>query len=273
MTFAPELTINDYSRAHLEAFLRSPSHAIVLHGNRGVGLTSIAKALAKRLSPNQPYITIEPIDNKDLSIDQVRSLYSATQSVEPSRKVVIVDDAHTMGFDAQNAFLKLLEEPPAHVHFILIVHDIGTVLPTIQSRSEVVSVRPIPQKNMTSFISTLTEDPTERAQLGFLASGLPAKAKRLSESRDDMQLSSDMTREARAYLQSEYYDRLIISGKYSGSRESAISFVSMVGQLIIHTVRRQTDQAPRLEIVAHTIDKLHQNANVKLQMIHLSLGL
>jgi DNA polymerase-3 subunit delta' len=273
MSFAPELVINDFSRKHLESFLRSPSHAVILHGNQGIGLTTIAIALAKAISPSQPHIEVAPIDGKDVSIDQVRSLYSATQSVEPSRKVVIVDDAHTMGFDAQNAFLKLLEEPPAHVHFVLVVHDISALLPTIQSRAEVVNIRLVPQTVMQAHIDSLTNDPTMKAQLGFLAGGLPAKAKLLSESPEIMQSSADMTRDARAFLQGEYYDRLIVSGKYTGTRDAAISFVTTVGQLLIHTIRRQSDQAARLDTIAQTIDRLHQNANVKLQLIHLSLGL
>ena len=273
MPFAPNLVIHPVTRKHLDSFLKSPAHAVILYGEDGVGLTSIATELAVILSPSQPQIEIAPIDGKDISIDQIRTLYSATQSVESSGKVVVIDDAHTMSNAAQNAFLKLLEEPPARVHFILVAHDKNTLLPTIQSRTEVINILNVPHAAMKSFIDSLTADTTLHAQLGFLAGGLPAKAKRLVDTPEILQSTGDMTRDARTFLQGEYYDRLLLANKYAGNRESAIDFVTMVGQLLIHTLRRQTDQSSKLESIARTIDRLHQNSNVKLQMIDLSLGL
>lgn len=52
-------------------------------------------------------------------------------------RVVIIDDADTMNRNAQNAILKILEEPPAHVLLILIVHRSGAIIPTIRSRAQV----------------------------------------------------------------------------------------------------------------------------------------
>ena len=273
MTFAPNLLLHDTSRRLVEAYLTNPSHAVLLHGKPGVGLTTVATEIAKYISPRQPHIEVAPIDGKDISIDQIRPLYSATQTVETTGKVVIIDDAHTMSLPAQNAFLKLLEEPPAHVHFIMVVHDLNALLPTIHSRTEVIDIRPVSQSQTREFVSTLTTDPTTKAQLEFLAGGLPALAKRLSEQPEGLAASADLTRDARMFLQGTYYDRLMISNKYAANRDAAISFVTTIGQLVIHMVRKQTEQSAKLSHVAATIDRLHENANTKLQMIRLSLAL
>ncbi len=273
MPFAPSLLIHPSSRTVLESFVREPNHAVLLHGNPGVGLTTIAKALSDSINPDRPYTLVETIDGKDISIDQVRPLYSATQSVEKTGNVVIIDDMHTMSIPAQNAFLKLLEEPPAHVHFILVVHDLNAILPTIHSRATVIEIRSVAQNDMRAFIAQLTPEPTLQAQLGFLANGSPAIAQRLVDDDQIMSETADMTRDARSFIQSDSYDRLLLADKYAKQRESATQFVTMLGQLLMYGSRKQPDQSFKLGNIATVIDNLHDNANVKLQLIHLALSL
>lgn len=273
MTFAPSLYIHPHSRARLEQYLAKPSHGLILGGVKGVGLTTIAQHLAKVLSPEQPYSVVAPIDGKDITIEQVRSLYTETHSVEQTRKVIIVDDAHSMGMPAQNAFLKLLEEPPRNVHFILVAHEPAQLLPTIHSRSEFVEVRPLSPAELQECIATMTTDDTERAQLAFLAPGRPAYALSLMHDPELFEKASHLTRDARVFLQGDTYTRLMVANTYSQHRDKAIEFVAMIGQLLTHMLSRQTDQATKLAGITNIIDHLYDNANVKLQLINLSLTL
>src|SRR5690606_41517756 len=71
--------------------------------------------------------------SSDLKI--IRRLYDLART-KGSKKYIIIDYAETMAKPAQNAFLKLLEEPNDQIHFILLSHQPQSLLPTIMSRSE-----------------------------------------------------------------------------------------------------------------------------------------
>ena len=81
-------------------------------------------------------------EKKEITVDQVRDM--AADSVvlpnEAARKVYIIEDADLMNTQAQNAALKLLEEPPAGVMFILCTENAGLLLPTVRSRCVVRNV-------------------------------------------------------------------------------------------------------------------------------------
>ena len=83
--------------------------------------------------------------NTTLSIETVRDLCAdlSLRPLEGRWRVAIVEDAETMQEAAANAFLKTLEEPPSFAVIILIVPEIGAVLPTIRSRCQVIETRPV----------------------------------------------------------------------------------------------------------------------------------
>ncbi len=76
---------------------------------------------------------------KAFKVDYVRDIRSKAYIVpnEADRKVFILENSHTMGIEGQNAILKILEEPPAYVNFILLCSSKSGFLPTVLSRSAV----------------------------------------------------------------------------------------------------------------------------------------
>ena len=76
---------------------------------------------------------------KAFKVDYVRDIRSKAYIVpnEAARKVFILENAHTMGVEGQNAILKILEEPPAYVNFILLCSSKSGFLPTVLSRAAV----------------------------------------------------------------------------------------------------------------------------------------
>jgi DNA polymerase-3 subunit delta' len=86
--------------------------------------------------------------------------------------VAIVEDAETMRDEAANAFLKTLEEPPSFAVIILIVPEVGAVLPTIRSRCQVVETRPVARETLAAALAAQHGASTTSARtLAALARG------------------------------------------------------------------------------------------------------
>lgn len=120
------------------------AHAYLFTGPRGVGKTSVARILAHQIT-GIPYdddtvqpdiIEIDAASNR--RIDDIRDLRDKVQiaPVSAPYKVYIIDEVHMLTGESFNAFLKTLEEPPAHVVFILATTDAHKLPVTITSRTQ-----------------------------------------------------------------------------------------------------------------------------------------
>lgn len=86
-----------------------------------------------------------PEGKKEIPVDTVRSIISEVY-IKPcifDKKIVIINNADKMNTNAQNAILKILEEPPAYTVFILIVSNMQSILPTIISRGTIINFAPL----------------------------------------------------------------------------------------------------------------------------------
>ena len=133
------------------------AHAYLFSGPRGTGKTSTARILAKALNCTDLHdgepcgvcssciaitkgasLDVHELDAaSNNGVDAMRDLVSRAALGSPGRqKVYIVDEVHMLSTAASNALLKTLEEPPAHVIFVLATTDPQKVLPTIRSRTQ-----------------------------------------------------------------------------------------------------------------------------------------
>ena len=99
--------------------------------------------------PDILYVDLEK-NKKILSIDQIRKmgLKITSKSNEAKFRIVLILNADTMNNQAQNALLKMLEEPPAKTFFILIAKTNESLLPTIISRTRKIRFKPLSYKNI-----------------------------------------------------------------------------------------------------------------------------
>ncbi len=116
---------------------KTVSHAYLFSGSRGTGKTSVARIFAKAIgtSDNDLY-EIDAASNR--GIDDIREIRESVNTLpfESEYKVYIVDEVHMLTKEAFNALLKTLEEPPAHVIFILATTEMEKLPETVISRCQ-----------------------------------------------------------------------------------------------------------------------------------------
>ncbi len=136
----------------------SLAHAYIFAGSRGTGKTSIARIFARALKTSEDDIyEIDAASNR--GIDDIRAIRDAVHTL-PFRskyKIYIIDEAHMLTKDAWNALLKTLEEPPAHVIFIMATTELEKIPETILSRCETFSFKKPSEKILKGVIENTAE--------------------------------------------------------------------------------------------------------------------
>lgn len=160
-------------------------HAYILAGKPGTGKRTFALQIAAALacksqavlpcgvcdscqkilggfSPDVLHIRKRE-DKKEFTIDLIReikeNLYIAPNELE--KRVYILEDTELMNANTQNAFLKMLEEPPGYVVFLLLCADTEKLLETVKSRAPILYTEQIPAEKITEYL--LTQSPTARS--------------------------------------------------------------------------------------------------------------
>lgn len=113
---------------------------IVFTGQKGSG----KKTLIKTIFPVSIY---RP---KDLKVDSIREIILDAQSLK-DRRIYLLADCENMTLQAQNALLKLAEEPPTNAFIMITVSDIAQMLPTIKSRATVINLEPYTRDELFKF--------------------------------------------------------------------------------------------------------------------------
>ena len=135
-----------------------PVHPVwMLSGPRGIGKATLAYKIAKMVYGNVgDFFIIDMAHNidkdgkpkpdaKNISVYTVRAMIEKMQmsSMSGEWRVILIDSVDELTTSAENAMLKLLEEPPAKTLFLLIVHQLANVLPTVRSRARVEKMHPL----------------------------------------------------------------------------------------------------------------------------------
>lgn len=175
------------------------SHAYLFTGTRGTGKTTCAKILAKAVNCEHPVdgspcgvcdacrgiesgsvMDVQEIDAASNSgIDQVRVIRDEAvyPPAEVKKRVYIIDEVHAISAGAFNALLKLIEEPPEHLMFILATTELKSIPVTILSRCQRFSFRrPTPEDitsriNYVAYQEGISLEPDAAELLGRLADG------------------------------------------------------------------------------------------------------
>lgn len=214
-----ELLLHPTTREQLASFCAKPAHGLLVNAPLGSGKLQVAQYVASTLLKieseklqNYPYfLQIEP-SGDSISIDTIRGLKSFTQlrttGRESLRRIVIVEQAESLTDEAQNAFLKLLEEPPKDTVFILTTSQPRKLLPTISSRLQEIDLkRPTEEMITQHFKEQYSDDAIKRAC--YMSQGRIGLMRALLAEDSEHPLAQSVAT-AKEILQKTPYERLIM---------------------------------------------------------------
>lgn len=153
-------------------------HAYLFAGSRGLGKTSVARIFARALGSTEKDIyEIDAASNN--TVEDIRNLTENVYTLpfDSKYKVYILDEAHMLSKSAWNAFLKTLEEPPAHALFILATTELEKVPETVQSRCQVFTFKKPNREGLAAHVTNIakkekyTIEPAAADLIALLAEG------------------------------------------------------------------------------------------------------
>lgn len=272
------LILHPATQTVVKGLLGNMPQSLLITGPHGVGISCLAKEIGAKVSSDVAVILPEKDDKIDLergiiNVDMIRDLYARTRTLKTKKQVIIIDYAETMGAQAQNAFLKLLEEPGGQVYFILVTHEPSALLPTVRSRMQLLEVKPVTAKQTEALLDKLKVGTAKRQQLLFVASGLPAKIVRLVGDEAYFAKRAEIIRDAKDLLQATSYNRLKVAQKYANDRDNALMLIDDAIRILRHSISQKPQPAlvQRLDELLDTYQKVKANGNIRLNLARFVL--
>lgn len=285
------LIINPRTQELLEACMQHPAHATLLLGHTGIGKGTLSQRLAAALLQVTPaklmattgFKHIEPDEKRTISIESIRNLQQfvrlRTTGKQSVRRVLLIENAERMTTEAQNAFLKLLEEPPADTVILLTAAHIHGLLPTIRSRVQTLQITAPQKAQLQAYFAAFPANQVTQAY--FLSGGLPGLMSALLKGEHDHPLMQSV-REAKEILQQTTFERLLHVETLAKQKELAISLCEALARIAQAGLQQAADKQDdkRIKQWHKIITETHAaknsfeaNANTKLTLTNLMLQL
>jgi len=274
----------------LQSIIESPPNSLGLIGQTGIGRATLAEWLIRTIFDdpnlkldNSQYSKLIVTDNNiSIKIEQIHSINDfvklKTSGSNAYRRFVVIDNADLMTPDAQNALLKLLEEPPKDTMIILTIENQENILPTVLSRIQIVTVRKPSKQQLQAHFDIASKD---FDRLYILSDGLPGLLKSINDDPDDHPLIIALDK-VRSLLSKKSYDRLISVNELSAEKSETKILLDVLGRMAkisINSAVAKNDGVSTdrwLKILAVSTkarEALNLNANAKLTLTDLFLNL
>ncbi|MEG0910071.1 MAG: AAA family ATPase [Ruthenibacterium sp.] len=275
---------NETCKESLLAVLRAGrlSHSVLLCGDAGTGTGYAARCLAADyLYPNggdgaaqvmhsaSPEVILLAGEGKsgNITVERVRTVRREifNTALSASGRVVLIPDAqklHAGKSEAANALLKVLEEPPEGVLFILTAPSEASILPTLRSRCASYALAPISENLCTAELDRLFPKEKNNAEISAVFGGKLGSAKKcLADSAAKAQLA-DAKLLAECCAKRDTYGALCLLSKQEKDREAARNLLRLFAQICAAALRGRV-QTPPAKTAAHALAAL-SDADAKL---------
>ena len=273
----------------LEGFFGGLAHATLLVRSGGFDEQE-ENALAEKFlgSSGSNLLKLTAAEGKrGVGVEQVRSLATLLGMVAKrggERRLVVVNDRFRFGAQAQNAFLKILEEPPEGVFFLILANSEDSFLDTIVSRSSVIKLGGPSAAEASEFLVSGFGLNSADAKMIYLQSGgSVAEMLRLSADEPARKASLEILGDAKRFLTQDGYGRLVTinkyqnksrSGKGAGARRDDVSefLKSLLVVLELASAAGAKEALRFAELAQNTersLARLKLNANSKVELMSL----
>jgi len=293
----PDYVGHPQTKEYVAQFIAQPSHAAMLVGTHGIGKSYLAEMIIAAildvtpdfLKTKHPYFLAIAPEKNSISIEVIRELQHFLQlktATSPKyknriRRAIIIEHAEAMTTEAQNAFLKVLEEPPADTVILLTAPNQRAVLPTILSRVQLLTVHPPLEADIRNHFAAASSSEASVTQAYFLSGGLPGLMHALLAADDTHPLIKGVET-AKSILQKTTFERLALVETLSKQKEDAIQTVSAL-QHIAQTALQQaakrreaakiTQWQHILKVATAARTAFDQSANPKLILSNMMLAM
>ncbi len=284
---------------------RSLPHAIIIEGDKGCGKKTLAGILAayavcssdgerpcgrcphclkaeKGIHPD--IFSLDGNKPGELNIDSIRNVRAAAyiKPNEAANKVYMLFNCEKMLIPAQNAFLKVLEEPPENVMFILTAASSSVLLQTVRSRSRILTLYPPLPDEAAAVLRTRLPDKSEKELLeaAETAGGNIGLAAELLKSggEEERKLAEEIFR---AVFMSAEYPLLLLTNRLSKDRTFAVRVLDCLCGLTAECVRaalgaeNTSDKAKELSdrISANRLTVLQKNVQHAREVLNINVNL
>ena len=149
----------------LQSFIKKKRipHVLLLSGPSGCGKTTIARIMRRKLKCGKhDFMELDCADFRGIEMVRTIRLNINKAPISGKRRVWLIDECHKLTTDAQNAFLKMLEDTPKHVYFILATTEPQKVMKTIRTRSTEIVVKNLTDKNLTKLVISVYDKENQK---------------------------------------------------------------------------------------------------------------
>lgn len=247
---------------------------ILLEGLPGVGLYTTAQNLGGRdvaaiIQPTDVDGAIDMSTKGIIRLPQIHELQNIARGKSAKEQIFIIDNADQMNHQAQNALLKLLEEPNASIHFILTTHHADKLLETILSRVQRITITPLTKTDSEHFIRTKgVKDDRKTQQLLFIAGGRPAELSRLIADESYFAEAVTLVNDARQLVGGSSADKVRVAMRYQSDKTRALKLLETARSISLFSLQRTPSHelVALVDRLATTYDRIAANGNVRLQL-------
>jgi DNA polymerase III subunit delta' len=271
--------------------------AYLFSGPESVGKFVLAKSFARSIIKRENFsdnfddekmpldlLLIEPEiekgKEKGIKIEQVRKARKDLSlfPYEGRFKILIINNAHKMNDSAQNALLKILEEPNATSIIILITHQENKILPTIKSRCQKINFSLAKSEDIERGMAKNGHSLENKNDLAYLSTGRPGKANNLAKNETEYRQAKEESNQLKEIISGGTNFRLRTAEEMSADSQRAIQTLKLWTWILrIKTDESQKirlDKAAIIEKIEKTLEILsNSNANVKMTLENLLINL